>query len=184
MRGARVGTQLLRICRYLENQSLLLGIPRGFVRGVLILVRFEIRVGDPEVDDIEKSREEDHDKEELESDIELQRRKQQISEVCQRRRSSPHEEIDNDLDDRQDEHPRRHLMCPVLHRIRSTVNSGMLQTRPLVGMRRLLEHVQEPDRQNETKRRINEITESIPGTLIFQNVIPSTVFGNDGRNHL
>jgi hypothetical protein len=146
---------------------------------------FEVIIRDPKVNNVQDTGKENHDKDEFKVNVALQRFKEKLSQTREFLRKGPHENVNNDLGQRQNDHPGNALADPVLPAVRTHVNAGMLQMSPVPLVRHSIQQAQHDNGEKQSQRGVDQVTEAVPGTLVVERVDTlANVIGQDRGNHL
>lgn len=148
------------------------------------VIRLEIGIGNPEINDIQKARKENHDKEQFKSNVDLKGCKQNATEKGQHITENDHKVINDNLDNGQNNHPTSGLVSPVLAGSVAGVNARVLNGGQIVLFRQLILYPEEHDSQYQPQRRVDQITQAIPGAFIFQSGFSVELIGQNGSNGL
>ena len=98
--------------------------------------------------------------------VSLKRRKQNGPHPRERFRAHPHEQVNDHLAHGENEQPGHTLTGPVPEpTIVAVVHAAVFQVRPVALVRALVNDAQATHGQYEAQRRVNQITETVPGAL-------------------
>lgn len=128
----------------------------ALVRMLVMPGRLEVRVGNPKVDNVHKSREEDHDKQQLEADVALEGLEQPLTGNGKPFRRQPHKVANDDLGYRQNDEPGDHLVDPVQDAPSADVDAGMLEADPVGLVGNVIEQLEAEDAQDEPEGTVND----------------------------
>ena len=122
----------------------------------------------PEINDIQESRKEDHDKQQLKPYVGLEGFKKNLSKISKRFGKQNHCPVDDNLGDCLNQHPYKYLICPMQQTTRSFIHTVVFQRYPVVSVSQNVNQFQQPHCQYQTQSSIHQIANSVPRTLIVQ----------------
>ena len=130
----------------------------ALVRMLVVPGRLEVGVGNPKVDNVHKSWEEDHNKQQLEADVALEGLEQPLTGNGEPFRRQPHDVANDDLGHREDDEPGDHLVDPVQDAPPADVDAGMLEADPVGLVGNVIEQLQAEDAQDEAEGAVDDWT--------------------------
>lgn len=128
----------------------------ALVRMLVMPGRLEVRVGNPKVDNVHEPREEDHNKQQLESDVALEGLEQPLTSNGEPFRREPHNVANDDLGHRQNNDPGDHLVDPVQDAPSADVDAGMLEADPVGPVGNVIEQLEAEDAQDEAEGTVDD----------------------------
>ena len=140
------------------NRHVVVVLIHALVRMFVMSGRLEVRVGNPKVDNVHKSREEDHHKQQLESDVALEGLEQPLTGNGEPFRRQPHDVADDDLGHREDDEPGDHLVDPVQDAPPADVDARMLEADPVGLVGNVIEQLEAEDAQDEAEGAVDDWT--------------------------
>mmetsp|Transcript_8992 Transcript_8992/g.24920 ORF Transcript_8992/g.24920 Transcript_8992/m.24920 type:complete len:289 (+) Transcript_8992:101-967(+) len=156
---------------------------RWFVRTRMLPLRLQVRVRNPKINHIHETWEQDHDKQQLHSNVSLERLKQNLSHNGQSIRKHPHKQVHDEFDKGQNSHPCKELTDPVLPSIRSHINAGVFEVSPVPFFGPVVQYPQADNGQKQAECCVDQVAYAVPCALILQFDVPPHIHGEYSCNH-